>query len=140
MPSCLDAALVQAYRETDYIVHAQPGFVLRIDTHSAALAAHYTQHGIAQGCVITAWNPQSQPLTQAENQARQTLLEQQLQHAGWHWIRAVAAHPHNGWPAEIGCFVEGMDAASADLWGRQHAQNAVVWCGADATPSLRLLR
>lgn len=138
--SCLDAALLEAYRETEYLVHAQPGFVLHIDQPCAALAAHYAQRGIHQGCVITAWNPLSQALTDARNQARQALLEQQLQHAGWHWLRAVAAHPHNGWPPEVGCFVEGMDEATADRWGRQHAQNAVVWCGEDAMPRLRLLR
>ncbi|WP_159910817.1 DUF3293 domain-containing protein [Pantoea sp. 18069] len=135
-----DPALIQAYRETDYIVHAAPDFVLHIDQPCPALAAYYARRRIAAGCVITAWNPHSQPLSHAENQTRQARLEQELQQAGWHWIRAVGAHPRNGWPPEAGCFVEDMGTEAAIEWGRRHGQNAVVWCGADAIPRLRLIR
>src|SRR5690606_11855210 len=69
--SSLDPALLQAYRETDYIVQAGPDFVLHVDQYCAALAAYYGQHGIGSGCVITACNPYSQLLADAENQARQ---------------------------------------------------------------------
>jgi len=135
-----DPATIQAYRETNYIVHAQPDLVLRIDQPCAALAAWYARQRIAAACVITAWNPLSQPLCDAQNQARQARLEQELTQAGWHWIPALGAHPHNGWPPEAGCFVEGMSEDAAREWGRTYAQNAVVWCGADAIPRLRLLR
>jgi len=136
----MDPATIRAYRETDYIVHAGPDFVLRIDQPCAALAAYYTRRHIAAGCVITAWNPFSQPLPHAENQARQARLEQELQQAGWHWLPAVGRHPTNGWPPEAGCLVEGMNEETAREWGRTYEQNAVVWCGADAIPRLRLLR
>lgn len=136
----VDPATIQAYRETDYIVHAQPDFVLRIDQPCPALAAYYMHRRIAAGCVITAFNPHSQPLSDAENQVRQSRLEQALQQAGWPWTPAVGRHPTNGWPPETGCFVEGMSAEAASEWGRTYEQNAVVWCGADAIPRLRLLR
>jgi len=139
-PSSIDPALLQAYRETDYMVHAQPHFVLHIDQPSAALAAYFQHRGINAGCVMTAWNPYSQPLSNAENQARQARLEQALQQAGWQWVRAVGSHPRNAWPPEVGCFVEGMGEAAAGEWGRTCEQNAVVWCGADAISRLRLLR
>lgn len=136
----MDPALIKAYQETDYIVHAGPDFVLHIDQPSAALAAWYAHQRMAAACVITAWNPLSQPLSPAENQARQSRLEQELQQAGWHWLPALGAHPHNGWPPEVGCFVEGMGEEAAIEWGRTYGQNAVVWCGADAVPRLVLLR
>ena len=113
-PCGIDPALLQAYRETDYVVHAGPDFVLHIDQPSAALAAY---------C-----------------QARQQRLEQDLQQAGWQWVRAVGSHPTNAWPPEVGCFVEGMGEAAAGEWGQAYQQNAVVWCGADATPRLLCLR
>ncbi len=138
--SSISPALLQAYRETDYIVHAGPDFVLHVNEPSAALAAYFQQRAIAAGCLITAWNPYSQPLPDADNQARQARLEQALRQAGWHWVRAVGKHPENAWPPEAGCFVEGMDEKAAGQWGRDHGQNAVVWCGADAMPRLLLLR
>ena len=136
----MDFTLIQAYRETDYIVQAAPEFVLRIDQPCPALAAYCTRRRIAAGCVITAWNPHSQPLSQAENQARQARLEQELQQAGWQWIPAVGRHPTNGWPPEAGCFVEGMGEETAREWGRIYEQNAVVWCGEDAIPRLLMRR
>lgn len=136
----MDPALISAYLETDYIVHAGPDFVLHIDQPCAALAAYYKRRHIAAACVITAWNPFSQSLPYAENQARQAKLEQELQQAGWQSIPAVGRHPTNGWPPEAGCFVEGMSEEAASEWGRIYEQNAVVWCGADAIPRLRLLR
>lgn len=139
-PSSIDPALLQAYRETDYIVHAQPGFVLRIDQPSAALAAHFKQRGIDAACLITACNPCSQPLPDHENLARQARLEQALQQAGLHWVRAVGKHPANAWPPEVGCFVEGMDEETACQWGRDYEQNAVVWCEKAAVARLQLLR
>lgn len=139
-PSLLAPALIQAYRETDYSVFAQPAFVLRVDQPCAQLAAYCAQRGLNAACVLTAWNPRSQPLSDARNQARQRTLEAQLQRAGWRWLPAVAAHPHNGWPPEPGCFIEGMAAADARDWGRRHGQNAVICCGADAVPRLVLLR
>jgi hypothetical protein len=133
-------ALLQAYRETDYIVHAAPNFVLHIDQPCPALAAYYARRRISASCVITAWNPHSQPLGDAENRVRQARLEQALQQAGWHWLRTVAAHPRNGWPAEVGCFVQEMCAGTAIEWGRHFEQNAIVCCGPDATARLVLLR
>ncbi len=136
----MDFTLIQAYRETDYMVHAQPEFVLRIDQPCPALAAYYTRRRMTCACLITAWNPHSQPLSQAENQVRQAILEQELQQAGRQWMPAVGQHPTNGWPPEAGCFVEGMSEEAASEWGRAYEQNAVVWCGTDAVPRLVLLR
>ena len=136
----IDPALIQAYRETDYIVHAQPEFILRIDQPCAALAAYYACRRIDAGCVITAFNPHSQPLGDTENQARQSRLEQALQQAGWQSLPAEGRHPTNGWPPEAGCFVEGMGEEAAREWGRTYEQNAVVWCGKDAIPRLLMRR
>ncbi|WP_315124375.1 DUF3293 domain-containing protein [Comamonas antarctica] len=138
--SSISPALLQAYRETDYIVHAGPDFVLHVDAPSAALAAYFQQRGIESGCLITACNPYSQPLSDADNQARQAGLEQALQQAGWKWVRAVGKHPENAWPPEVGCFVENMNEKTAGEWGRLYEQNAVVWCEEHAIPRLQLLR
>lgn len=139
-PSALTPALLQAYRETEYTVFAQPAFVLQVDKYCAQLAAYCTQHGLHAACWLTAWNPRSELLGTAENQARQQTLQAQLQQAGWHWLPAMAAHPHNGWPPEPGCFIAGMDTDNASDWGRRHGQNAVLCCGPDAVPRLVLLR
>ena len=140
MSSALAPGLIRAYRETEYHVYANPTFVLRVDQPCAALEAYYAQQNFAAGCFLTAWNPQSEQLGLAKNLARQQILETQLQQAGWNWLRALAAHPNNGWPAEPGCFIQSMEAATACEWGRQFAQNAIICCGLDTIPRLVLLR
>jgi len=136
----LDAALVQAYRETEYHVCSVPAFVLHVDRESDALRALLAEHRV-QGCAfLTAFNPRSEALSEADNKARQRQLLSELEHRGLVSVPGVGRHPHNGWPEEASVLVLGVTLDQAREFGIRFDQNAVLWAGIDAVPRLILLR
>ncbi len=56
------------------------------------------------------------------------------------FIEGVGQHPSNRWPPEPSFLVLDLSLEAAKALGSRHEQNAIVWCGADATPLLVLLR
>lgn len=134
-----DPALVQAYRETEYRVAADPPLVLRIDVADAALAALHRAHGAGCSAFVTAFNPYSAMLSDAENASRHRMLCESLAREGIAWLPAVGAHRSNGWPAEEGVLMLGTDLAAARAIGRHWRQHAIVHCAQDAVPRLVLL-
>lgn len=136
----LDAALIKAYRETDYEVCSTPPFVLHVDRESEALRALLAQHRVEDAAYVTACNPRSQPLGDADNQARQRRLRDELERRGLVAIPGVARHPDNGWPEEDSVLVLGLALDDARELGIRFDQNAVLWAGIDAVPRLILLR
>ncbi len=127
-PHKIPPALRQAFEETDYIVHHQPPFVLRIGQPSPELDALLQAHG--QGCAafITAWNPMAQALPEAENRARQQALQQELSERGLQCIAGIGQHPANGWPGEESVLAMGLQAEAAlALCGRYGQLACVVY-------------
>jgi len=56
------------------------------------------------------------------------------------FIERVGQHPSNRWAPEPSFLVLGLSLEAAKALGSRHEQNAIVWCGIDATPQLVLLR
>lgn len=138
--SSIDPVLAQAYRETEYRVCADHPFVLRVGTRSADLLDLYRSHQVDCCVFITACNPYSKKLGDAENGARQLALARELERAGLAWHPGEGEHPSGDWPAEPSFLVMGADLASSKSMGIRLEQNAVIWCGADAIPALVMLR
>jgi hypothetical protein len=136
----IDPALLQAYGETEYRVDAAPPLVLRVGRAHPGLAACYARLGVDCAAFLTACNPFSRRLADAENAVRQACLRQLLAHDGRTWLPGAGRHPDGAWPAEPSVFVPGLAREEASAIGRLFEQNAVVWCGADAVPQLVLLR
>lgn len=132
------ATLTQAYRETDYRVLGETPMTLRIGEHSPALAALMARHGVAACAFITACNPRSQLLDEAENARRQQALAAELRARKLPCLAGVGEHPRGGWPDEPSFLVLGLSRQAADELGQRYQQNAVVWCAADAVPELLL--
>ena len=74
----IDAATTQAYRETEYRVHGDEPFTLRIGEASPALAAVHKRHRVDSSAYITAYNPYSQALDDAANAQRHAELGREL--------------------------------------------------------------
>lgn len=138
-PAPLDAALVQAYRETEYRVSAEPPIVLRVDQANAALAALHVARGVTRSAFVTAFNPSSERLDDATNAARHRALCDALTREGIAWLPAEGAHPDNGWPAETGVLVLDVDLPRARAIGQRWAQHAIVHSASDAVPRLVLV-
>lgn len=129
----------QAYRETEFVVHARPTFVLRVGEYSKALERLHAAGGVSCSAFITAWNPYSRQLDVATNRWRQGQLFEELTRSGYRCIAGHGQHPGNDWPGEDSVLVLGLDQASATAVGQHWEQNAIVWCGADAVPQLLML-
>lgn len=136
----IDAGLIQAYRETHYQVLGTGPFTLRVDEHSAALAAAHERFQTGCNAFITACNPFSEDVGAASNEQRHVDLRLELTRRGFTYIEGVGQHPSNQWPGEPSYLVFGLALEAARTLGRALKQNAIVWSGADAIPRLILLR
>lgn len=138
--SLIDAATLQAYRETEYRVCADAAFVLRVDEPSAPLAAAHAHRGVDCSAYVTACNPRSRPLGELENAQRHAALGRELARRGFVALEGRGEHPRGGWPGEASYLVFGLTLAEAKSLGRRWGQNALLWSGEDAVPRLVLLR
>ena len=57
LESVIGSDLVQAYRETEYKVHGDQPFTLKVEEASPALAAAHKRHFVDCSAYIAAWNP-----------------------------------------------------------------------------------
>lgn len=138
--SLIDSTIVQAYRETEYRVLAEPAFILKVGQASAELLAAHKRHKTQCSAFLTACNPFSQPSDAASNAERQAALAKELKQRSLVFESGIGRHPGNGWPGEESVLVYGLTLESAKVFGTRLEQNAFVWSGADAVPQLILLR
>ncbi len=123
----LDDALHQAYRATDYIVHATSHFTLRIDDPSAACDALLAAYGADGAAFLTAWNPFSQSLPDAVNHAAQARLAADLTPVSTAILTGEGKGRIGNWPPEPSLFAIGITEADATRLAQACRQNAYVW-------------
>ncbi len=133
-------SLIQAYIETDYVVHTQPAITLRVNEQSPQMMKLHKQHRVACSAFITAFNPYSQSCTREVNLSRQQELMSELKVRSLKFIEGVGQHPSNAWSGEPSLLVLGLSLEAAKILGRRFEQNALVWIGTDGVPELVLLR
>jgi len=138
--SLLSPETIQAYRETEYRVLADPAFVLRIAEASAELLDLYGRFGVSCGAFVTACNPYSAALADEDNRERQAKLERELRARSLRFLPGLGQHPSNEWPGEPSFLILALSLASARALGDRLEQNAIVWAGEDGVPQLVLLR
>ena len=136
----IDAATIQAYRETEYRVHGDEPFTLRIGEASPALEAMHKRHRVDSSAYITAYNPYSQTLDATVNAQRHAELGRELRQRSLVAIEGLGQHPSNRWPGEVSYLILGLTLEAAKVLGARHEQNAIVWSDADAAPQVILLR
>lgn len=138
--SVIDPRTVQAYLETEYRVHGEPGFTLRVGQASADLLSAHERQKADCSAFLTACNPFSEPFDAATNTARQAALAQELTRSDLTFVPGIGQHPSNEWPDEDSFLVFGLTLEAAKVLGSKFEQNGFVWTGADAVPQLILLR
>ena len=131
--------LMAAYRRTLFRVFDPAGeFILRVEVHSLELEACHQRHGVRCSLFITAWNPGSDPKTDAVNHAAQARLEAEVRAAGYAMLPGRGDDPDSDW-REDSLLVLGIDEAAARALGRTYDQLAVVFTGEDCIPRLLVL-
>lgn len=138
--SQIDPATLQAYRETEFRVTGDAPMTLRLGQACASLARLQLAHRVDCSTFITACNPFSIELSDAENAARQAALAEDLRKRSLTFFDGVGQHPSHNWPGEPSYLVLGLSFEAARTLGRRLEQNAIVWNGAGAVPELVLLR
>ena len=124
----LDEAVIQAYRNAEYRIHATPPFSLKVDTRSDELRALYASTGTRSAAFVTAFNPLGQVLDTAENMHRLDILESRIDWTGLIRLPAEGIDPAGSWLREKGFLVLGIELEEAQELGREFRQNAVLWC------------
>lgn len=138
--SCIPSDTVQAYLETEYRVHENDVYVLRVGQVSTELLAAHKRRRAQCSAFITACNPFSQSLSDNENRERQAALEEELRTRGLAYAPGIGQHPSNQWPGEESFLIFDLSLEAAKKLGVRLEQNALIWCDADAKPQLILLR
>lgn len=89
----------------------------------AALEGYLGRVGVKDWAYVTAWNPNSVPLSVEENRVRQDVLRRELEPR--HPLLAGVGIGSDGW-SEESLFVAGIDFAEAIRIGRSYGQLCVV--------------
>ena len=131
-----DDALLEAYRSTRWVVEAAGGtLVFRMDG-DLDLCARLGARTVA---IVTASNPASRPLDDADNDAGNRRLADRLREAGLRHVPCVGIGQDSAWQ-EASFAVLDCDRATATSLGVHFGQNAVVWVETEAPPRLLITR
>lgn len=136
MKHAIPAELLQAFNETEYIVHYERPFTLHIGQPCPELKALMAEHNALSAAFITAWNPFSQNLPAKENIARQDELKANLKMRGLICIDGIGKHPSDNWPGEASVLVLNLDLEAAKSLARHYEQHAFVWFVSSGLPAL----
>lgn len=115
-----------AYEATAYRVDEGPRgrFTIRVGVRSEDVDALLTAAGSECWAFITAVNPRSVLLPDAENAARMDRLTDAVARRGLPLYRGVGSGA--GWPPEPSLLVIGLDEAAAVALAREFDQHAIV--------------
>ena len=138
--SLIDHNTIRAFRETEYKVFGDAPFMLRIDEPNSALAAACKKNCAESSAYITACNPNSKTLGDAENQERNNSLRRELIERNLAFLEGEGKHPSNEWPGEVSFLIFDIDLEAARDMARRRQQDAFVWAGSDWVPRLILLK
>ena len=130
--------LMDAYREADYVVFAEPEFVLKIGEPSSRLDALLEEEGATTAAFLTAANPRSKPQSAAQNALALSALDQLVAAAGYPWRAGEGREPDGSW-VEPSRLVIGIYRENAEALGRLFGQNAIVFVDKGGPPELLVL-
>ena len=122
MTSLRDHYLRTTYRVTG----VTPPIDIRIGELSPALDALLEKHAARAWAFITAWNPGSKKLDDAENRRRQQQLEADVKQGGYVFYRGAGVPDEKDWQAEDSLLVLGVDRVEVVQLGKKYEQVAVV--------------
>jgi hypothetical protein len=115
--SSIDPKTFRAYQETEYRVHGDAPFILKIGVASPGLAALHNFYRVESSAFITACNPFSEAHDDKANVVRQDALAAELRFRSLLFIDGLGQHPSNQWPGEASFLVMGVSREAAKALG-----------------------
>ncbi len=134
-------SLLQAYQETSYVVFdGRQELVIRVGERCPDVERLIAEHGCRSATFITAYNPYSHALSEAENRSRQDLLRSRVRDSGWRFLSGEGRGSCGDWPYEPSLLVFGPNRQQSEELGRSAQQNAIVYISSGFPAELILLR
>ena len=130
--------LIEAYRDSDYVVFTQPQMVLRVGEPSERLDRLLEVHGAQSAVFVTAANPRSEKKSAAENAEAMGALDGMLAAAGYPRYPGEGRNAERTW-REPSLLAIGIYRPHAQALGRLFGQSAVVFIEKGQAPELLLL-
>jgi hypothetical protein len=134
-PDWLDRRLVEAYLRTTYRA-VSPFFEIKIGVKNAAFEKWLEERGFKTYAFITAWNPRSKMLSEAENRLKNKDLEADLKKVTRLVAPALNVPAASDWPPEESFLALGISPEDVIELGKKFTQNAVVWWEKGGVPEL----
>ena len=128
--------LASRFEGTEYHVHSEPAFTLRVGVHSPELAALHRKHSTSCSLFVTAHNPLGRLHGDIENWRSQTELIDVLKVRGFSTVLGSGKHPAGAWPAEPSVLVLGASRDYAAVLAKRYNQLAVLCMGPEAVPEV----
>jgi hypothetical protein len=117
-------SLKEAYCQTRFMVFESP-IVIEVGKNCPALDEQLLQHGAQEWAYITAWNPRSKLLSEAENHRRHQGLTSELsQYVCW---EGEGVGTDKSWKPERSWLILGIPREHAIEIGKRWEQNAIVY-------------
>jgi hypothetical protein len=130
------AALIDAYEAASYWVDLPSGRItLRVGER---FSPPQDLGAVDRLAVVTAFNPFSRVLTEAENSERQARLIHAVETAGLLLFPAAGVDPEGRWKPEPSLGIVDPSDEQLDVWLVQFGQNAVVVANAGQPIALKL--
>jgi len=121
-----DSSLEAAYRNTTYGVdHPAGTFGIRLHASCAPLEMLLRAHGVATWAYVTACNPRSHKLTDAENAVRHAQLLARVRESGFSYFAGRGSADDASW-SEASLLILGISEVKALQLGAAFDQHAVV--------------
>jgi hypothetical protein len=134
----LDPSLIDAYRATDYVLFVADDaeITLNIGRRNPAFDHVLDGRRATTAVVVTAYNPRSAILPDAENRARHARLVAMIEAAGHDFALGEGRDPTGHWQAEVECVVFGIPVEAGLALARAFDQNAIVFVERSGAPVL----
>lgn len=130
-------ALVAAFDATDFVVFTDPPLTVQVGVCSPTVRDWLVSLGKRSVTVITAWNPFSRTLPDAENGRRNAQLAEVIARRGFSLVAAEGRGRDGCWPPEESFAAFDVPAVLIDQWLIEFEQYAVVACDLSGECSLR---
>ncbi|MDQ3586062.1 MAG: DUF3293 domain-containing protein [Acidobacteriota bacterium] len=136
----IDQDLLDAYRQTTYRAELPAGEInLRIGELNPVLERFLAERQINEWAFVTAHNPGSRPLDEAENFARHQALVADMRAVGHVLFEGAGVGDDKRWPAERSLLIFGIKRDEAATLGRKYGQNAIVVGARGNAPELLII-
>ena len=129
--------LIDAYIATNFNVHTDPPFTLKIGAASRPILNLLAEHKCRTAAYVTAWNPYGKALSDAENKDRNKALKSSLSDK-YKVFDGLGTDPLGEWPGEESFLILGINRQNAMKLGTEFEQNAIVFIE-DGVPELVML-